>query len=336
VSWLQRQDLREAEAYWRETLHGVEEATPLSIERYAATGTTPSGASGQEELDVLFDAEDTRRLHALAKANRLTLNTVLQGCWALLLGRYTGADDVVFGTVVSGRPADVEGVERTVGLFINTLPVRVGLPGQSTALAWLQDLQEQNLRMRQYEYSPLGKVQRWSGLPAGVPLFETLFVFENYPEAKDDSAALRIDLTRSEERIDYAIGLVATVPEDRLRITVQYDSGRFEREAIERMLGHIHSVCSQIAREPEVRLSGITVLTKEERQQILRQGNSTTDQTAADADFDLSAYAAGIRNAEERELLEQLVAEVQGMSPNDFQARTPSASPATETSDDHE
>ncbi|MFF2412796.1 amino acid adenylation domain-containing protein, partial [Streptomyces sp. NPDC058092] len=337
VSWLQQQDLQQAEDYWRHTLQGVEQATPLSIERNLLTGAAPSAASGQAELAVSFGEEETERLQQLAQAHRLTLNTILQGCWSLLIGRYSDRDDVVFGTVASGRPSEIEGIERTVGLFINTLPLRVRMPEQSSALAWLQDLQERNLRMRQYEYSPLSKVQQWSGLPAGTPLFESLFVFENYPVEKDDTAALRFDLTHSEERINYPLGVVATVPDGLgLRIAVQYDTARFEQEAIERMLGHLRSICSQIVGEPEQRLSEITVLTEEERRQILQQGNSLPQQRTADTDFDLSAFAAGITTAEERELLEQLVAEVQGMSPSDLQAQILSASPATETSDHHE
>ncbi|WP_406727866.1 amino acid adenylation domain-containing protein [Streptomyces sp. GD-15H] len=336
VGWLQEQDLQEAEDYWRDTLQGVEQAEPLSVERHAAGQAEPSAAGGQAEYSFLFGTEDTLRLQQLAQAHQLTLNTVLQGCWALLIGRYSGRDDVVFGTVASGRPAEIEGIERTVGLFINTLPLRVRMPGQSPVLAWLQELQEQNLRMRQYEYSPLNKVQQWSGLPKGAPLFETLFVFENYPVEKDDTAVLRYDLTRSEERINYPLGVVATVPDgqQRLHIVVQYDTARFDPETVERMLGHLSSVCSQIAREPELRLSDISVLTDEERRQILRQGNAVPLQRTDEADLDLSALAAG--TAEERELLEQLVAEVQGMSPSDLQAQILNTSPATETSDHHE
>ncbi|MFF0078100.1 condensation domain-containing protein, partial [Streptomyces sp. NPDC005494] len=329
VSWLQEQDLEQAEQYWRDTLHGIDGAVPLSIERY--TPAAASGAAGHAETDVFFGAEETAQLHALAAANRLTLNTLLQGCWALLLGRYTEADDIVFGTVVSGRPADVTGVEGTVGLFINTLPLRVQLPADSTVVDWLQALQQQNLSMRHYEYSPLSKVRQWSGLPAGVPLFDSLFVFENYPVEKE-AGALRIALTRSEERVNYAIGLVASVPEDRLRITVQYDTARFERDAVERMIGHLRGICGQIAESPQMRLSGITVLTEEERRQVLQQ----SEQAPIADDFDLSAYAAAISDDAERALLEQLVAEVRSLSQSDLQDRIPTASPATETSDDHE
>ncbi|WP_344977620.1 condensation domain-containing protein, partial [Salinactinospora qingdaonensis] len=181
-------------------------------------------------------------------------------------------------------------------------------------------LQEQNMQMRQYEYSPLNQVQQWSELPANAPLFETLFVFENYPVEKDETASLRFDMTRSEERVNYPLALVV-LDEDQLEISAQYDTRRFEKEAIERMLGHLRSICSQITQAPEVQLSEINALTEEERLQILQQGTATTEETQVDADFDLSAFAAEIKTAEERELLEQLVAEAQGMSPSDLQVQ---------------
>ncbi|MFC7221520.1 condensation domain-containing protein, partial [Streptomyces polyrhachis] len=334
VSWLQRQDTAEAEEYWRHTLRGVEQATPLGVERLPAASGAPS-AAGQAETGVFFDDEDTRRLHELAHTHGLTLNTVLQGCWALLLARYSGTDDVVFGTVTSGRPSEVEDVERMVGLFINTLPLRVHLPEAATALDWLHGLQEQNVQMRQYEHSPLRQVHQWSGLPAGAPLFDSLFVFENYPVERDDTAALRFDLLRSEERINYALGAVVTGRE-RLHLSVQYDTGRFDDEAIDRLLTHFRSICSQIVGNPETQLGGITVLTEEERRQILRQSNSAPAETVPDEDFDLLAFAAEMESAEDRALLEQLLADVRDMPQSDLQTQLLSTPPATETGDSHE
>ncbi|MEU5840145.1 condensation domain-containing protein, partial [Streptomyces diacarni] len=331
VTWLKRQDMGEAEEYWRTTLQGVEQATPLSVERHVAPGSPSPGAGEQGELGTDFSEEDTRRLHELCQAHHLTLNTVLQGCWALLLSRNSGTDDVVFGTVTSGRPLEVEGVERMVGLFINTLPLRVGVPEGSSVLDWLHGLQEQNVQMRQYEYSPLGQVQRWSGLPSGAPLFESLFVFENYPVERDEGAALRFELLRSEERINYALGAVATVP-DRIHLDVQYDRGRFADEAVQRLLRQFTGICAQVSRDPRARLSEITVLTEEERRQILGQSNAAAPQDVGE-DFDLLAFAAEAEHSEDRALLEQLLAEVQGASPDDGPPQTPTSAPTTETGD---
>ena len=107
--------------------------------------------------------------------------TLVQGAWSLLLQRYSGDEDVVFGEVVSGRPADLAGVEEMMGVFINTLPVRVHMTSESLLLPWLGELQERQVESHQYEHTPLVQVQRWSEIPAGTSLFDSLLVYENYP-----------------------------------------------------------------------------------------------------------------------------------------------------------
>src|SRR3978361_2269511 len=103
----------------------------------------------------------------------------------MLLSRYSGEEDVVFGSALSGRPAALPGVETMVGMFINTLPVRVRVNGAEPLAAWLQRLQERQLARQDFEHTPLAQIQRWSEVPAGSPLFETLPVFENYTHAGD-------------------------------------------------------------------------------------------------------------------------------------------------------
>src|SRR5205823_5436118 len=120
----------------------------------------------------------------LARRLRITLNTIFQGAWGLLLGRSSGQDDVLYGTTVSGRPADLPGVEGMVGLFINTVPVRLRLPAEEAIAVWLQHLHAEQARRLPFEYSPLVQIRRWSELPAGTPLFRTLLVFENFPSAR--------------------------------------------------------------------------------------------------------------------------------------------------------
>src|SRR5581483_3085972 len=177
--WLQQQALTQAEGYWRAQLRGFSAPTPLGVDR--------PGYPQQESSDnyhnysLLLSATTTAGLQRLAREQQVTLNTLVQGAWALLLARYSGQDDVVFGATVSGRPAGLAGVEEMVGLFINTLPVRVQVCAEQRLIPWLQQLQEQQAEARQYEYSPLTQVQGWSEVPRGQPLFESLLVFENYP-----------------------------------------------------------------------------------------------------------------------------------------------------------
>ena len=129
----------------------------------------------------------TERLRACARRHGLTLNTLVQGAWAILLARSTGEQDVVFGATVSGRPADLPDVERIVGLFINTLPVRVRVDDRRAMVPWLQELQERQVAREGYAYTPLVDIQKWSGLPAGTGLFTSLLAVENYPFGGDGS-----------------------------------------------------------------------------------------------------------------------------------------------------
>src|SRR5262249_9212938 len=153
ILWLQEQDAGKAEAFWRKTLDGITASTPLVIDRQSG------GRNGQperaEEQRLQLAAELSAALQTLARKHGLTLNTLMQGAWALLLSRYSGQEAVVFGTSVSGRPAGLAGVEAMVGLFINTLPVRIDVPPAQTLLTWLKQIQAQQAGQRQYEYSPL-------------------------------------------------------------------------------------------------------------------------------------------------------------------------------------
>ena len=124
------------------------------------------------------------RLRELAQAHQLTVNTFAQAAWALLLARYSGERDVAFGVTVAGRPVSMPQMQRTVGLFINSVALRVRLPlaGERCSVRqWLHSLLQSNMELREYEYLPLVAIQECSQLPKGQPLFDSLFVFENAP-----------------------------------------------------------------------------------------------------------------------------------------------------------
>ena len=274
LSWLRAQDLGQAEHYWRESLRGVEPASPLSVERRAGSdrhGTFEGQTHAKASL--VLSEQETAQLQGLVQRYHLTLNTLLQGSWALVLSRYQGTDEALFGVVVSGRPAELEGVEQMVGLFINTLPLRVRVPGQMRWDEWIQQVQEQNVQMRHYEYSPLAQVQQWSGIPAGAPLFESLFVFENYPVEEEQLNALHLRAPRGEERIHYPLSIIMGL-EKQLSVSISYDVRRFERETVERLLGHLQQVCAQIVQAPETRLAHLSLLTEQERVQVLSDWNA--------------------------------------------------------------
>ncbi|HZO70832.1 MAG TPA: amino acid adenylation domain-containing protein, partial [Ktedonobacteraceae bacterium] len=275
--WLQQQDLAQAEGYWRERLRGFGAPTPLGVDRpgHSLHGTDDDYHHQHIQLSVAM----TARLQTLAREQQVTLNTLVQGAWALLLARYSGQDDVVFGVTVSGRPAGLAGVEEMVGLFINTLPVRVQVYAEQRLIPWLQQLQQQQAEARQYEYSPLTQVQGWSEVPRGQPLFESLLVFENYPidvsTARIQESQLTIEHVEAVERTNYPL-TITVVPHAGTRIRISYMGKRFTHEAIRRMLGHFQALLEGMMAYPERRLADLPMLTAEERQQLLFEWNAAS------------------------------------------------------------
>ncbi|MET8123977.1 condensation domain-containing protein, partial [Micromonospora sp. NPDC005291] len=269
VTWLTEQDMDQAERYWRDVLDGVGQATALSVEKKPEPrpeGVPPEIVTALAGVEL--DEDESAALQEMAQQHHLTLNTVLQSCWALLLSRYSRSDDVVFGTVVSGRPPEFEGAERMVGLFINTLPVRVRVPGGAGWLDWCRELQEQNTRTRQYEYSPLLQVQKWSDIPAEGELFETLFVFENYPVESRPDSALSFSVVDAEERTHFPLNVVIN-PGKRLGISILYDSQRFDRTVVEDMLTHLRQLCLSVIASPRQQLAVIPMLPGSERERLV-------------------------------------------------------------------
>jgi amino acid adenylation domain-containing protein/non-ribosomal peptide synthase protein (TIGR01720 family) len=297
VAWLNRQDLSKAEAFWRENLKGFDAPTPLVIDRTNAgtnggtqgLGESTEGVSestegigerkeGVGERKVQLSEETTSRLQTLARKHGLTLNTILVGAWALLLNRYSQEETVVFGATVAGRPPSMPGVETMVGLFINTLPIRVRIHEEAELAAWLKVLQAEQVELREYEYSPLVEVQRWSEVGRGQPLFESLLVFENYPldaAALKENLSLHINDVRSFDRTNYPLTVVA-IPAEALWLQALYDRRRFDEDSIERLLGHLQTLLESIAADPSQTLAELRLLTQREREQVLIEWNQQT------------------------------------------------------------
>ncbi|NJR32102.1 MAG: hypothetical protein HC778_03590 [Chamaesiphon sp. CSU_1_12] len=169
IAWLQAQDMVAAQVFWQQQLEGIAAPTPLiaPTDRSALT-------SGSYIARLQLPPETTATLQQFVRQHQLTMSNLIQGAWALLLGRYSDERDVVFGVTVSGRPAALAGVEEIVGLFINTLPLRVAIPDEIEVLPWLQTLQAQQQEIDRYAYTPLVEIQGWSEIPAGAALFESI------------------------------------------------------------------------------------------------------------------------------------------------------------------
>ncbi len=185
IGWLQHQSLDDARQWWKRNLQGFERTTPIPGDRpFLREHAGDSGGMIVGDCYTRLDARDGARLRELAQAHQLTVNTFAQAAWALVLRRVSGDRDVLFGVTVAGRPVELPQMQRTVGLFINSIALRVQMPEdhqRCSVRQWLSDLLDRNMQLREYEYLPLVSIQEVSELPKGQPLFDSLFVFENAP-----------------------------------------------------------------------------------------------------------------------------------------------------------
>lgn len=266
IAWLADQDHDEAETFWRTTLNGFD--TPND---YIPALTQPVCRETQHRaFDFYLTEESTEALMATSRNHRVTPNSLVQGAWALLVGRYSGTQDIVFGSTVSGRPPEVEGIEHMVGLFINTLPVRVQLPSDKPLIPILQALQDQQAAQMPYSYTPLADIQRLSPIPTGQALFNSIVVFDNYPVDEaigQPQKGPRIHYGSSFSQTNYAMTLVAT-PGKRLRMLMSYDPSRFEQHVIQQMSQHLTHLLDQIGRYPMRRISHFGLLGESELHQL--------------------------------------------------------------------
>jgi non-ribosomal peptide synthetase component F len=287
IAWLLDQDQARSEAYWRKTLEGFRTPTPLGIDR---PGRSPNGhPHARGERFERLSRDTTASLQALARSSQLTLNTLIQGAWALLLSRYSGQSDIVFGVTVSGRPAELPGAETMVGLFINTLPARVHVDENAEVLPWLTEIQTGQVAMREREQTPLVFVQDWSDVPRGQPLFESLVVFENYPvEAAlaERAGSLGIESGRILERTNFPFTLMVA-PGAELSLRADFDALRFDPEAVERLLGHLRTLLEELAINPSGSLAGLSMLSESEHEHLLQLSGAASEFTASGASVNL-------------------------------------------------
>jgi amino acid adenylation domain-containing protein/non-ribosomal peptide synthase protein (TIGR01720 family) len=250
LSWLSEQDEGAAERHWRTVLAGFRSPTRLPFDRPPGRAHRSRSTS---TVDAMLSADDSALLYAFAKRHRLTVNAVVQGMWARLLARHSGEQDVCFGAVVSGRPAELPGVDSIVGMFVNTVPVRVTVDGMGNLSGWLRRLQAEQVESRRFEHVSLAQLQRWSELPAGRNLFDSIVVFENYPLDREGLAAegLHLQNVTAVEVTNYPLNLIAhggTKHEDRLTLLIGYDPALFDAETIESLADELVGLFKGVAR----------------------------------------------------------------------------------------
>ena len=250
IAWLQKQD--SGLDYWQETLAGVSGATALPVEA--------TGAQGYGLVSEVLSQGQSEQLRAVAAGYGVTLNTLFQGAWARLLQQYSGDADVVFGVTVSGRPLGLAGAEQMVGLFINSLPLRVKQDAGELG-SWLQQIQGSNLAMREYEHCSLAAIQQACGLGANETLFNSLMVFENYELDRNFAALssqLNFELNLLHEGTHYPVTLMI-IPDDGIEIQLCYQQSQLTPQIAEQLCRHLKALLADLACQSLEELSDWTI-----------------------------------------------------------------------------
>jgi iturin family lipopeptide synthetase B len=280
IQWLEKQDKEASTRYWQNYLASFEEQTGIPK-------TNISKEKGNEyrneELSMVLNREKTSRLIRLASRHHVTLNTVTRAVWGILLGNYNGKEDVVFGAVVSGRPFELEGVESMVGLFINTIPVRIRFEEKTKFYQLLERVQEHAIASEPHHYHPLAEIQANS--PLKQNLLDHLFIFENYPIAQQiegyekkrdnrNSFTLKINNVEVFEQTNYDLNLILA-GDEQLKIIFKYNGHVYDSREVKRIANHFMLLLDQVRENKEVEIRRLTLLSEEEKNRVLYEFNDT-------------------------------------------------------------
>jgi len=273
IGWLQSQEEKEVKNFWSDYFFdysGAVSKVELKSEDQKLNKFKFS------EVEIQLPVELVERLVLFSKQNKITINTILQGAWAILLSRYSGGDEeVIFGTTASGRTADIENIISMVGLFINTLPVRVNVVPQSKLLPWLQELHKEQFIARSYEHTSLIKIKEWAGVSGESTLFDSLLVFDKKYNEQSwlDQAGLDIEVISNVERTNFPLTVVVNAGGS-MPIRIIYDTKILNELQADSLLNHFKNIITGFLNHSTSRIADIPMLGDVEMQILLKEGSS--------------------------------------------------------------
>ncbi len=275
VKWLEQKDRQKSRAYWRQYLDDYQNEIKLPF-------TLPYPASDNQRVRAAFELPKdlVDGIQHLSRQLQVSLNSILQGVWAILLAKYNDCDDVVFAVAVSGRPGEIEHVEQMVGLFINTIPVRIKLTPELTIAELFAQIQTQSLQSEQHHYSPLQTIQNEH--PLKNRLLSTHLTFENFPlderfkqmtEADADASGLQVQNAEVIERTHYPLDIQFLPSASGLKVQMAY-SADYQPDMHLRIEQHLNYLLEQICQSVEARLSTVSLLTAAEKQVLIARSEA--------------------------------------------------------------
>ncbi|MCQ2515164.1 MAG: condensation domain-containing protein, partial [Ruminococcus sp.] len=274
IGWLEKKTPEQARQYWLDLLSGYDNNTEIKpLEK-------PEKSDSQmNRISLKISENVTSSLLKLASDNESTISTVLETACGIMLQKYIGSNDVVFGKVVSGRNADIKDIENIVGLFINTIPVRVNAENDLTVVQLLRNQQKQGIESSEYDYCSLAEIQGMTS--QGSNLIKILYVFENYSsglvskEASDDGSSDSVISEGTREQTSYPISISGHMAGNNLEIEVMYNPNEFCINEIELLMKRLSIICNQIAEDSEQKVSRIGMITESEKELICNKFNAT-------------------------------------------------------------
>uniref|UniRef100_UPI00313ED713 amino acid adenylation domain-containing protein n=1 Tax=Dyadobacter sp. OTU695 TaxID=3043860 RepID=UPI00313ED713 len=273
IRYIEKQDKTNEEAHWKQYLHGVNGGTLLAL--IDDDLQRNKGVGVYKESVLSLTGHFTKEIEDFAQKNRVTVNTLMQGVWAILLHHYNQTQDVIFGVTVSGRPEDLPNIENRVGLYINTLPLRSTIVENQNIAQWLQNLQDEQVQNRKYQYSALNNIQKWADIQRD--LFDSIFVFENYPVSEklaSSNLSVGIENATTYDQTNYPLG-IKVVAAGRIIVTFNYNATLLADSYVENMLLHYENVLRQIISAEKTILGELELITSAEREMIVDGYNQT-------------------------------------------------------------
>ncbi|MGY1433609.1 non-ribosomal peptide synthetase [Streptomyces reniochalinae] len=271
IDWRAGSDQEEEGAHWHRVLSGFTEATPLP-------GDDPNAEPGEnQELTVAVSGPRAAALRVFCRSEGLTVSTLTHAAWGLVLARSNRSRDVVVGSTLSGRPTELPGVEAIVGMFINTLPVRVRIPATASVSDWLQGFQQELVSYLDHMTSALADIHEWSDVPAGQPMFSSIVVAQNHPPiaAGSPREGARFALRSMIETTGYPLVVVVDEEQDAIRFTLRHQSGRIGASEAHRLGQRLLHVLTSLTRDPASPVSTIGLLAPGEWDEIVCSWNDT-------------------------------------------------------------
>jgi amino acid adenylation domain-containing protein/non-ribosomal peptide synthase protein (TIGR01720 family) len=277
VAWQQKQDLASAEKFWRTYLKGFTTPTEFIIPH-------EYNKQAQKKLQVDFAVDElvltprfSECIKQFCQKEQLTLNTFFQGMWGLILNRYSQTDDVLFGVTLTTRSSEINNANQIIGLLINTIPLRINLMKDSSVRDFLIQVQKNFLQIAHYHDTPLSEIQKWSHLVDGIPLFNTLFVFENYPVVEHKNQLIKFENIQIIEPTHYPLTCLVIPNKKTGQITIRlaYDGGCIAAKNIKSLLDHLHTLLMGLVKDPQHSIHSLNILTPSEYRQIVVEWNKT-------------------------------------------------------------